>query len=121
MFFFLAIISAILVVIPAYFLQKYGKEKFNYSILSVGGLGVSSLGTVAFAFSCYYYKNHNIPEMVVAIIVGCIPYIMMLIRDCKKMNITLAIASGLLRFLISVLLIMAILCFLMKGTSKDKG
>ena len=121
MFILLAIIIIVLIALAAYFLQVHGKEEYNYSILSAGGLGVSFLGAIAFVVSYYYYSNHINPVgMVVAIIIGCIPYIMMLVRDSKKMTIPLAIASGLLRFAISALLVMAILCYCMKGTSSKK-
>jgi phosphate starvation-inducible membrane PsiE len=116
----LAIIVVIaLIALAAYFLQVHGKEEYNYSILSIGGLGVSFLGVIAFVVSYYYYRNDNPFGMIVFILLGCTPYVMMLIRDTKKMNIPLAFASGLLRLVISALLIVAILCYCMKGTSKE--
>jgi len=114
------IVTIAIIAFIAYILQTHGKENYNYSILSIGGLGVSFLGVIAFVVSYYYYRNDNPFGMIVFILLGCTPYVMMLIRDTKKMTIPLAIASGLLRLVISALLVMAIICYGLKGTSSKK-
>ena len=116
---FILLTVIVIITIAAYFLQKYGKKNYNYSILSVGGLGVSFLGAVAFVASCYFYSNHNPIGVIITIIIGCVPYVMMFIRDCKKMTVLLAFASALLRFSISVIIILIIIGFLFMRGSKD--
>ena len=95
----------------SYYLQKYGKEKYGYSILSVGGMVVSLLGSIALVFAYSYFKQGLIPNLVVAIILGLAPYILMFVRDSSKMTITLAFAAMIMRFTISAILILAILWY----------
>ena len=118
----LSLIAGIVVIMTAsYHLQKFGKDKYHYRIFSLGGMGVSILGAVALIFAWIYYHQGLMLNMLVAIILGVTPYILMFIRDSRKMTITLAVAALLLRFTISALLILFILWyFLIRGSSDDR-
>lgn len=108
----LSIIGFIVAVVAiSYYLQKYGKEKYGYSILSIGGMAVSFLGSIALVFAYSYFKQGLIPNLVVAIIMGLAPYILMFVRDSRKMTITLAFAAMIMRLTISAILILAILWY----------
>lgn len=115
----LAIIGGIVAILTAsHHLHKYGKERYSYSIFSIGGMTVSFIGAVALVFAYSYYKHDLILNLVVAIILGLVPYILMFIRDSRKMTITLAIAALMLRFTISAVFIMVILCYFFMRTER---
>lgn len=95
----------------SFYLQKYGKEKYSYSVFSIGGMAVSFIGAIAFAFSYNYHVNHQVLAESIAIAIGSVPYIIMFIRDSKKMTITLAIAAMIMRLTISTILIIIILWY----------
>ncbi len=118
----LSIIAGIVaILIASYHLQKFGKDMYHYSIFSIGGMGISFLGAIAFLFACAYYKQGLVLNMVVAIILGVAPYIAMLVRDKRKTTITIAIAALILRFTISVVFILVILWyFFLRGSSYEK-
>lgn len=108
----LSIIGFIVAVLAlSFYLHQYGKERYSYSIFSIGGMAVSFLGSIAFVFAYSYFKQGLIPNLVVAIILGLVPYILMFVRDSKKMTITLAFAAMILRFTISAILILVILWY----------
>ncbi len=70
----LAIIGGIVAILTAsYTLQQIGKDKYHYSIFSIGGMGVSFIGAVALVFAYSYYKHDLILNMVVALIFGVLP------------------------------------------------
>lgn len=118
----LSIISFIIaIVIASYHLHKTTKEKYGYLIFSIGGMGVSFIGSVAFVFAHNYYCQNLLLNMVIAILFGVSPYILMFIRDLRKTTIIIAIAALILRFTISALLIAAIIWyFYMKRSSMDE-
>jgi len=118
----LAIIGGIVAILTAsYTLQQIGKDKYHYSIFSIGGMGVSFIGAVALVFAYSYYKHDLILNMVVALIFGVLPYVGMFIRDAKRTSITLAITALMLRFIISALFIMIIIWyFFMRSSSDDR-
>lgn len=118
----LSIIAGIVaILIASYHLQKFGKDRYHYSIFSIGGMGVSFLGAIAILFACAYYHQGLMLQMVVAVILGVAPYIAMLVRDKRKTTITIAIAALILRFTISAVFIVVILWYsFMRGSSDEK-
>ncbi len=119
----LSIIAGIVVIfIASYHLQRFTKEKYDYSIFSLGSMGVSFLGAVALVFACTYYNQNLMLNMMAAIILGVIPYVGMLIRDIKKTSIIVAIIALMLRFTISALFILIIFWyFFMRTDPREKA
>jgi hypothetical protein len=117
----LAIFAALVgIAASVYYLQKYSKKWYGYSIFSIGGMAVSFIGAVAFIFAFSYYNQQLFLYMSIALLVGIAPYIAMFIRDTKKTTITVAIAALTLRLVISLLLIAIIIWyFYMRRSSMD--
>ena len=122
MFIILTIIGGIVAILTAsYYLQKFGKDKYHYSIFSFGGMTVSFIGAVTLVFAYSYYHQGLRMNMLAAIILGVLPYVGMFIRDAKRTSIILAAAALMLRFTISALFIMIIIWyFFMRSSSDDR-
>jgi multisubunit Na+/H+ antiporter MnhB subunit len=108
----LAIIATIVGILAvAYYPQKYVKERYQYSVCSIGGMAVSFIGAATLAFSFNYYQHKEILYMVITLVLGVAPYIFMFIRDMRRTTIVVAIAALILRFTISALLVLIILWY----------
>lgn len=119
----LSIIACIVFIfIASYHLQKFTKEKYGYSIFSIGGMGASFLGAVALVFAYNYYHQGLRLNMVVALIFGVLPFVGMFIRDARRTSITVAITALILRFTISALFILIIYWyFFMRPDPKERA
>jgi len=119
----LAVIAVIvLIIIASYHLHRLTKDRYQYSIFSIGSIGVSFLGAIALIFACAYYHQGLRLNMVVALIFGVLPFVGMFIRDARRTSITVAITALILRFTISALFILIIYWyFFMRPDPKERA
>jgi len=116
----LAIIAVVVGLSTAcYYIHVYVKERYHYAILSIGGMAVSFIGAIAQLFAVSYYRQGLPLNVAVALIIGFGTYVAMFIWDSRKASVTIAMTAMIMRWVIS-LIIIAALVFCLFGSNSER-
>jgi hypothetical protein len=118
----LSIIAFIVAILTGtYYLHISVKEKYFYSVISIGSMAISFLGAVAFVLGYKHYIDEQIMIASILFVIGISSYIIMFVIDSTNSTITVAITALILRFTISAILILIILWYAFGKRSSMDG